>query len=230
MPTTPEAMKQTFSKIPQSRVALETGTHSPWVSRLLTELGHEVIVAHAQKVELITKSNRKDDRHDARTLARLARIDPELLGPIRHRSVQAQIHLTVIRARAELVSARTALVNAARGLVKSYGQRLPKCGTQQVSRELATALSTELREVLEPLLKEIESLNERIKEYDARMEKIAKEVYPEVAFSWKELGSHSVFSAIYTFLYDFSWACPGVTWYRRLTRGVQLCRAAWTDH
>jgi transposase len=170
VPTTPEAMKQTFSRIPQSRIALETGTHSPWVSRLLTELGHEVIVAHAQKVQLITKSNRKDDRHDARTLARLARIDPELLGPIRHRSVQAQIHLTVIRARAELVSARTALVNAARGLVKSYGQR-----------ELAAALSTELRDVLEPLLKEIESLNERIKEYDERMEKIAKEVYPEVS-------------------------------------------------
>src|SRR5271170_8501176 len=76
LPTTPEAMKQTFGKIPRSLIALETGTHSPWVSRLLTQLGHEVIVAHAQKVELITKSNRKDDRHDARTLARLARIDP----------------------------------------------------------------------------------------------------------------------------------------------------------
>src|SRR2546427_70364 len=181
LPTTPEAMKQTFGKIPRSLIALETGAHSPWASRLLTELEHEVIVAHAQKVQLITKSNRKDDRHDARTLARLARIDPELLGPVRHRSVQAQIHLTVIRARAELVSVRTALVNAARGLVKSYGERLPKCGTQQVSRELAAALSTELRDVLEPLLTEIESLNEGIKEYDERMEKIAKEVYPEVS-------------------------------------------------
>ena len=149
--TTPEAMKQTFGKIPQSLIALETGTHSPWVSRLLTELGHEVIVAHAQKVELITKSNRKDDRHDARTLARLARIDPELLGPVRHRSAKAQIHLTVIRARAELVSARTALVNTARGLVKPFGERLPKCGTQQVSRELGAGLSAELRDVLEPL-------------------------------------------------------------------------------
>jgi transposase len=178
--TTPEAIQQTFGKIPRSLMALETGTHSPWISRLLTERGHKVIVAHAPKVELITQSNRKDDRHDARTLARLARIDPELLGPVRHRSAKAQIHLTVIRARAELVSARTALVNAARGLVKSYGQRLPQCGTQQVSRELAAGLSTELREVLEPLLKEIESLNERIKEYDERMEKIAKEVYPEV--------------------------------------------------
>ena len=179
--TTPEAMRQTFGKIPRSLVAMETGTHSPWVSRLLTELGHEVIVAHAQKVELITKSNRKDDRHDARTLARLARIDPELLGPVRHRSAKAQIHLTVIRARAELVSARTALVNAARGLVKPFGERLPKCGTQQVSRELSAGLSAELRDVLEPLLTEIESLNQRIQEYDERMEKIAKEVYPEVS-------------------------------------------------
>jgi transposase len=179
--TTPDAVKQTFERIPRSLIALETGTHSPWLSRLLKELGHEVLVAHAQKVELITKSNRKDDRHDARTLARLARIDPELLGPVRHRSAKAQIHLTVIRARAELVSARTALVNGARGLAKSYGERLPKCGTEQVSRELAAKLSAELREVLEPLLNEIESLNERIKEYDARMEKIAKESYPQVA-------------------------------------------------
>jgi transposase len=140
-----------------------------------------VLVAYAQKVQLITKSTRKDDRHDARTLARLARIDPELLGPVRHRSAQAQIHLTVIRARAELVRARTALVNAVRGLVKSYGQRLPKCGTQQVSQELAAGLNAELREVLEPLLKEIESLNERIKEYEVQMEKIAKESYPQVA-------------------------------------------------
>src|SRR5205807_6869321 len=148
----------TFARIPRSLIALETGTHAPWVSRLLKELGHAVLVAHAQKVQLITKSNRKDDRHDARTLARLARIDPQLLGPVRHRSAKAQIHLTVIRARAELVSARTALVNAARGLVKSYGQRLPKCGTQQVSRELGAGLPAELREVLEPLLKEVESL------------------------------------------------------------------------
>ena len=97
---------------------------------------------------------------------------------VRHRSAKAQIHLTVIRARAELVSARTALVNAARGLAKSYGERLPKCGTEQVSRELAAELSAEFREVLEPLLKEIESLNERIKEYDAQMEKIRQGELP----------------------------------------------------
>ena len=149
VPTTPEAMKQTFSRIPQSRIALETGTHSPWVSRLLTQSGHEVIVAHARNVRLIGESRRKDDRIDARTLERLARIDPQLLSPVQHRSAEAQIHLTVIRARAGLVSARTALVNAARGLVNSCGQRLRKCGTQQVSREMAAGLSAELRDALD---------------------------------------------------------------------------------
>ena len=78
--TTPEAVKQAFGNMPRCRIAMETGTHSPWVSRVLTALGHEVIVAHAQKVRLIVKSRRKDDRLDARTLARLARIDPELLA------------------------------------------------------------------------------------------------------------------------------------------------------
>jgi transposase len=122
--TTPEAMKRVFGGMPRSRIALETGAHSPWVSRLLTQLGHEVIVAHARNVRLIGESSRKDDQLDARMLARLARIDPHLLSPVQHRSAKAQIHLTVIRARAGLVGARTALVNAARGLVKSYGERL----------------------------------------------------------------------------------------------------------
>lgn len=103
--TTPEAMKQVFGGMPRCRMAMETGTHYPRVSRLLTALGHEVIVTHAQKVRLIVKSRRKDDRLDARTLARLARIDPELLSPVQHRSAQAQLHRAEIRARAELVSA-----------------------------------------------------------------------------------------------------------------------------
>src|SRR2546430_2115178 len=178
--TIPKTMREVFGEMPRSRIALETGMHSPWVSRLLSELGHEVIVAHARKVRLIVKSRRKDDRLDARTLARLARIDPELLSPVQHRSAEAQIHLTEIRARAGLVSARTALVNAARGLVKSYGERLRKCGTQQFRQEITSGLSTELREALEPLVREVESLNERIKEYDRRIERMAKETYPEV--------------------------------------------------
>src|ERR1022692_1626172 len=114
--TTPKAMQEVFGGMPRSRIALETGMHSPWVSRLLSELGHEVIVAHARNVRLIGESRRKDDRFDAHTLARLARIDPELLGPVRHRSRKAQADLTVIRARAGLVRARTSLINTARGL------------------------------------------------------------------------------------------------------------------
>jgi transposase len=84
--TSPEAMKETFSKMTRNRITLETGTHSPWVSRLLSELGHEAIVAHARNVRLIEESRRKDDRLDAQALARLARIDPQLLSPIQHRS------------------------------------------------------------------------------------------------------------------------------------------------
>jgi transposase len=100
--------------MPRSRMALETGMHSPWVSRVLSELGHEVIAAHARNVRLIGESRKKDDRLDARTLARLARIDPQLLAPVKHRSAKAQADLAVIRARAEhLVRARTSLINTA---------------------------------------------------------------------------------------------------------------------
>jgi len=85
-------MKQAFAKIPQSLIAMETGTTSPW-SAGCYELGAQSNCGARAKGAMITKSNRKDDRHDARTLARLARIDAELLGPVRHRSAQRQIHL-----------------------------------------------------------------------------------------------------------------------------------------
>ncbi len=181
LPTTAKGIEQVFGKIARSRIALETETHSPWISRQLSQYGHEVIVAHARNVRLISQSSRKDDRLDARTLGRLARIDPALLSPVRHRSAKAQMHLTVIRARAALVSTRTALVNAARGLTKSNGQRLPQCGTEQIHREIAQGLNQELRDALDPLLREIESLNEAIAEYDTRIEQIAREGYPQVA-------------------------------------------------
>ena len=114
--TTQRAFQEAFGEMSRARIALETGTHSPWVSRCLEELGHEVIVANARRVRLITQSSSKDDRLDARKLARLARIDPELLSPVRHRSKEAQMDLMMIRARAVLVGARTKLINAARGI------------------------------------------------------------------------------------------------------------------
>ena len=103
--TTAKALQEVFGAMPRSRIALEIGTHSPWISRLLSELGHEVIVANARKVRLIGESRKKDDRLDAQTLARLARIDPQLLYPVKHRSAQAQADLAVIRAHAGLVRA-----------------------------------------------------------------------------------------------------------------------------
>src|SRR5229473_8320681 len=179
--TTPKAMKEVFGGMPRCRIALETGMHSPWVSRLLSELGHEVIVAHARNVRLIGESRKKDDRLDAQTLARLARIDPQLLCPVKHRSAKAQADLTVIRARAGLVRARTALVNTARGLAKSYGERLRGCNVRNMNPEKAEGLSPELQRALEPLLACIESVSEQIREYNERIEDLAQETYPETA-------------------------------------------------
>ena len=179
--TAPKAMKEAFGALPRCRIALETGMHSPWVSRVLNGLGHEVIVAHARKVRLIGESRKKDDRMDAQTLARLARIDPELLSPVKHRSAKAQADLTVIRARAGLVRARTALVNTARGLAKSYGERLRGCNVRNMNPEKTEGLSPELQRALEPLLAGIESLSERIRDCNERIEKLATESYPQVA-------------------------------------------------
>ena len=179
--TTPKAMREVFGGMPRSRIALETGIHSPWISRLLSELEHEVIVAHARNVRLIGESRRKDDRLDARTLARLARIDPQLLCPVKHRSRKAQAHMAVIRARAGLVRARTSLINTARGVTKSYGERLRGCNPRNMNRGEAEGLSPELQTALEPLLDGIESLTERIRDYNERIESIAQENYPETA-------------------------------------------------
>jgi len=179
--TTAKAVGEAFRGMPRSRIALETGTHSPWVSRLLSELGHEVIVAHARNVRLIGESRRKDDRLDARTLARLARIDPQLLSPVKHRSARAQADLTVIRARAGLVRARTALVNTVRSLAKSYGERLRSCNVRNMNPEKAAGLSPELQAALEPLLAAIESLSAGIREYNQRIEALAEQSYPQVA-------------------------------------------------
>ncbi len=179
--TTPKAMREVFGGMPRSRIALETGMHSPWVSRVLAELGHEVIVAHARKVRLIGESRKKDDRLDAQTLARLARIDPQLLCPVKHRSAKAQADLTLIRARAGLVRARTALVNTARGLAKSYGERLRGCNVRNLNPEKAEGLSPELQAALEPLLTALASLSDQISEYNERIEKLAQQSYPQVA-------------------------------------------------
>jgi transposase len=137
--------------------------------------------ANARKVRLIGESRKKDDRLDAQTLARLARIDPELLYPVKNRSAQAQADLMMIRARAGLVRARTGLVNTARGLAKSYGERLRGCNVRNMNPEKAESLSPELQAALQPLLAAIESVSERIAEYNQRIENLAQQSYPQVA-------------------------------------------------
>jgi transposase len=177
--TTKKGMLERFGGLAHCRIAMEVGTHSPWVSRLLTSLGHEAIVANARQVRLITHSTRKDDKLDARLLARLARIDPELLRPIRHRSEKAQEHLLAIRVRATLVDARTGLVNAARGFAKASGERLASCDADSLDVETMEALPAGLQQRLRPLLEQIESLTEKIKEADQKLEQIARIEYPE---------------------------------------------------
>jgi transposase len=179
--TSKAGMVERFGSLGRARIAIEVGTHSPWVSRLLQKLGHEMIVANPRQVKLITESSRKDDRLDAQTLARLARVDPQLLRPIRHRSDKAQGALMVIRVRAALIAVRTSLVNTARGLAKSMGERLPKCDADQMGVLQAVSLPAKLRQVLEPLLKEVESLTEKIQDSDREIEQIARKDYPETA-------------------------------------------------
>ena len=179
--TTKKDLNRIFGALAHSRIALEVGTHSPWVSRHIRSLGHEVIVANPRRTRLIGASSNKSDRLDAETLARLARVDPRMLFPIQHRGETAQADLTVIRARAGMVESRTALINAARGLSKSFGERLRKCDAKQVDRELAKDLPEALRAGVEPLLEEVATLTERIRAYDERIEGMARERYPEVA-------------------------------------------------
>jgi transposase len=177
--TSRKAMAQKFSGIKRCRIALEVGTHSPWLSRLLTSLGFEVIGANARQVQLISASSRKNDRMDARMLARLARVDRQLLRPIRHRSEQAQADLMTIRVRATLVEARTGLVNAARGFSKALGERLPSCDTAALGVEKLAALPAELRARLQPLLEPIDMLTEQIQKLEGHIEQIARIEYPE---------------------------------------------------
>lgn len=179
LPTTKAGLDAAFGKMAPCRIALEVGTHSPWVSRHLAGMGHEVIVANPRKVKLITQSVKKNDRMDAEHLARLARVDPKLLSPIQHRGEEAQAELAVIRARAGLVDVRTELINTARGLTKPTGERLKKCDADYVQETMADELHEATQKAIRPLLKTIEEINKQIGVYDQRIEEIAKK-YPEM--------------------------------------------------
>ena len=162
------------------RIAIEAGPHSPWVSRLLSQWGHEVLVANPRKVRLIGDSRKKSDRIDAQSLADLASVRPRLLYPIQHVSAQAQAHRSVLRSRDALVKARSGLITHARGLVKAIGGRLPSCSADSFATKVAAAVPEALRPALTPILQTIEQLTTTIRGYDRQIEEISQQHYPQL--------------------------------------------------
>ncbi|MCP4202434.1 MAG: IS110 family transposase, partial [bacterium] len=191
------SLTKLFAEAPPSRVVMEVGTHSPWISRLAAAPGHEVVVANARNVSYITRSSRKSDKVDAESLARLGRTDPKLLSPIRHRSEQAQGDLAVIRARAAVVEMRTKAVNAARGLAKSMGERLAKCDADRVGPHLVAGHSELLQRALSGLLGQVEELTATLRDYDQEIARMAKSEYPETGRLAKVYGVADLVSLTY---------------------------------
>jgi transposase len=171
---TPETLKRRFaSEKSIDEIAIEVGTHSPWVGRLLQEeCGHEILVADARKVRPIYAKGRKNDEPDAKNLARLARLDPELLYLLEHRGRKSCAHLALIRSRAALVGSRTQLINQVRGTAKSFGYRLPKCSAPSFHDKVASHLPEELVPALGLVLQTIARSTRRIREYEREMEGI----------------------------------------------------------
>ncbi len=164
-----------FQGLAISRVVIEVGTHSAWVREVIAGLGHEVLVANAQRMEGRKRRRRKNDRIDAAKLARLGRVDPKSLYPIQHRSTEVREDLLVIRVRDSLVESRTKLISTVRGMVKTMGARVQGCSSVSFSGKAAEQIPAEVRETLEPLLRLIQTLSEEIKSYEKRIEKLGSE-------------------------------------------------------
>lgn len=163
-----------------ARVVLEVGSHSPWMSRELARLGHEVLVANPRRVRLISGRETKTDAVDAELLARLGRADPKLLWPIQHRGEQAQRDRMLIQSRDALVQTRTKLITTVRGLGKSLGIRFPSCTSAAFAQRASESFEGEPFPACEVLLGEIARLSETIRALDRQIGEAAKR-YPEVA-------------------------------------------------
>lgn len=173
------AIEKFFSRYAGATVAIEAGTHSPWISRELEDCGCKVLIGNPRKLRVIWSSTQKSDVRDADMLARIARFDPGLLYPIHHRGKQAQADLAVIKARDVLVRTRTGLVNHVRGILKSMGIRVPSCSTPSFARKAGEHLPDILLDTLLPIIEQIEDLTEKIKIYDRKIKVLSEERYPE---------------------------------------------------
>jgi transposase len=179
--TTPAALEQRLRGLPRCRVVLETGTHSAWLSRVAEACGHEVVVANARRLRLISENASKSDDVDAETLARVGRLDPTLLAPVQLRTADTQAALAVLRARDALVRTRTLLINHVRGAVKTLGARLPACSAPSFARRVGLALPAPLAPALTPLLEQVQQLTRQIADYDRAIEQLAARQYPVTA-------------------------------------------------
>lgn len=166
-----------FQGLAISRVVIEVGTHSAWIREVIAGLGHEVLVANAQRMEGRKRRRRKNDRIDAAKLARLGRVDPQSLYPIQHRSTEVREDLLVIRVRDSLVESRTKLISTVRGMVKTMGARVAGCSSISFAKKAAEQIPLEVRETLQPLLRMIQTLSEEINSYEKRIEKLGSEKY-----------------------------------------------------
>jgi transposase len=173
------ALRGFFQSYPGAKVALEAGTHSPWVSRLLQQLGCQVYVGNPRKLRMIWDSIDKSDERDARMLALVCRLEPKLLWPIRHRDAASHRDLEVIKARDMLVQSRTKLINHVRSAVKGFGERLPRCSAASFGSRITADLPPELGEALQPLVESIAELSDRIRQLDNRIRLLAQEHYPQ---------------------------------------------------
>ena len=184
----PRGVEKWFTDVPSARVAMETGTHSIWVSEQLREMGHEVIVANVREVRSISHSNRKSDTVDAEQIARYARVDPEILHPICHRTVAQQEALTLIRARNLIVRLRTAAVNSVRGLAKPCGYRLPASSTLCFAKRCMAVLPPGLAQALGPVLEQIAAMTVKIQQCDRAIKRLTETEYPETQALLKVYG------------------------------------------
>jgi transposase len=167
------------SKPTGARVALETGTHSAWVRDMIEQVGLEAVVANARELKAVTGRSHRTDHHDARQLARLARVDRALLNPVKLRGSAEQADLFVIRARAVLVEARTMLINFARGITKTLGHRLPASVTHCFAERVRAAVPDVLQSALLPILDVVEEIAAQIELYDRNIETLAEHHYPQ---------------------------------------------------
>ena len=146
---TKSAIMGYFSVYKKATVAIEAGTHSPWISALLKDMGHKVYVGNPRKLRLIWDSQDKSDQRDARMLAMVCRVEPRLLWPINHRSAEAQSDLSLIKSRYVLIKSRTALINHVRGIVKSCGERLPSCSAESFAKHCRDLIPQQLNSAIE---------------------------------------------------------------------------------